>query len=175
MVNVLSYMRNALLRFFYVGTIVSMTSCGAGHSKIGSFPKEPPLGLYQVIERTCQYPPGSTDECQRVQYIELVRGTFYGVEENEAALVFWTQGNEPTYTAFKLRGRFINDREYLVSERPDLERETLLINGDSVSGYLFVKYRNPGIGSEATKNQYVLKRINRTPSLNKLLAYPESD
>jgi hypothetical protein len=163
------------LWFVYAAITALTGSCAGRQSLIKEVPKDPPIGLYQVIERTCQYLPGTSEECHRIQYVELVRGTFYGIGEKEIALVFWIQGGDPTYVAFKLRGHFIDDHTYLIDEVPSSKKEWFVIYEGSISEYSFIKTRNTSNNSEVDKTHLRLKRVSRTPELNRLLAYPTDD
>jgi len=62
------------------------------------------LGLYQVKSRTCEVPKRFTDDCEKVRFIELVKGQFYGVKNSEIALIIWRgdAGEELLYQAKKI-------------------------------------------------------------------------
>ena len=47
------------------------------------------IGLYKITETTCNVPESYKADCESVRFIELVKGKFYGVNDDEIAFVTW--------------------------------------------------------------------------------------
>lgn len=159
--------------WFYCCVFLSIASC-AGRQSVGpANPQKPSVGLYRITERSCEYSdPGVMEECSRTDYVELVKGTFYGIGENDTALVFWQRGAEPTYSASDLGGRFGKNDEYVIQDIPPSKKEWLVVKEGIVKEYNFFWIRKTVSKQEKDRTRFVLKRVVRTPELNKLLAYP---
>ncbi len=135
-----------------------------------------PLGLYQVVQRECAYPTGAPEDCTQTQYLELVKGLFEGVGEDETAFVTWlapSPSQEHTYVARDLReGRFASDGEFVL-EDDALGREWLLIRQGAVTDYYFLRHgRETPHGGMAGRTHLVLKPVQRHGELKRLLALP---
>ena len=102
-----------------------------------------PTGLYEVISRSCENPEGGPDDCSRLQFLELVNGTFCGVEPGQTAFILWFASEHVattyTYEVRPMRGHFDERGEYVVDEYPDA-REWLALPGAQIHEYAFTRW-----------------------------------
>lgn len=123
-----------------------------------SYHLENNIGLYQIVDKKCEVLPGAFNPCETTQYIEIVKGQFFGVKDREIALVFWTGDSkvdpELQYTAqlikdhtrAKLSGEIIwlNDdkttQEYLVLANHQLHRYVFKAMGKNKKVIRHIEY-----------------------------------
>jgi hypothetical protein len=135
-----------------------------------------PLGLYKVVDRECRYSAGVPEDCSRTQYIELVKGVFYGIGKSEIALVTWLAENpslQHEYAAQDIRrGLFVNAHEFVVQDDA-FGKEWFVIRNGSITDYFFVRHnrQNPH-GDLAGRTHLVLSKIPRGTKIDRLLPYP---
>lgn len=159
--------------------IIILLGCSNQMSISNRNAKSLPLGLYEVTEHECQYPVGVPEDCSQTQYIEIVKGVFYGIGRNETALVFWMAENSThrhEYTARDLRrGLFVNAYEFVV-EDDAFGKEWFVTRDGVITDYYFIRHnrQNPH-GNLAGRTHLVLHKIPREGKLNNLLPYPEGN
>ncbi len=59
------------------------------------------LGLYQVIESECELTKGLYNPCPETKFIELVKGTFSGIEPHEMAFVIWKASDDDSKAVYE--------------------------------------------------------------------------
>lgn len=156
--------------------VVILLGCANQMPNSDQSAKSLPLGLYEVIERECQYSSGVPEDCSRTQYIEIVKGVFYGIGKNETALVTWLAENsahQHEYSARDLRrGLFVNAHEFIV-EDDAFGKEWFVIRNGAITDYYFIRHnrQNPH-GDLAGRTHLVLRKIPRGVKINGLLPYP---
>jgi len=150
------------------------------HPQLAARPAQLREGIYQVVAQSCPISRGGRAECSTVQYIELVRGRFYGVPDNGLALVEWQAGahdaDEYTYQARPLRGHARDAREYVIDEVEDdlyRTREWFVVKDDIPTEY-YLEKRSANLESQAISSVHLkLAPVTRDARLRQKLPYPE--
>lgn len=136
------------------------------------------VGLFEVVSRECSNPSNAPQDCPQMQFLELTKGHFFGVDPNQTALVIWLasspEDTQFTYQARPLRGRFTSEDEYVVDESPK-GREWLSFGAGELKGYAYERYTNASHTSLEARVRLTLRPVPRTPALDQRLAYPEEE
>jgi hypothetical protein len=137
------------------------------------------LGLYKVTSRICENPRKLSHDCPDTQYIELLKGTFYGVSPEQTAFVVW-MASEPaaedyTYNAGPLRGHFVKPGEYVIYETPHSKAWITVSSAGVIREYWFVYFDSDARKKVLKRTQLTLMPVPRDDRLNRLLVYPEPD
>jgi hypothetical protein len=111
-----------------------------------------------------------------VQYVELVKGTFYGVPPDATALVVWLAAERAaedyTYDARQLRGRQVDAQTYTV-DRTELDEEWLRVEDGVLSEYGSERYRSAARSEVSARMKLKLHPVPRDRQLAQRLQYPE--
>ena len=114
-----------------------------------------------------------------IRYLELVRGRFHGVAQDELALVEWSavaaDATDYIYNARPLRGAMDGPRKYVIEELNDGQfavKDWVAIDDGVATSYQFEK-RSIADSSPASHVVLQLTPAARDEQLNRLLAYPE--
>ena len=137
------------------------------------------IDLYEVTERVCEVPDIAKDECNNTRFIELVKGQFFGVKNNEVAMVMWRgdEGEELLYQARKLDpitdDMIISGVSYISNK--ESEKETLSFSNGVVTRYKFeIMIAGKG-GEKSRKIDYKLKPAKRGLLPDYRMNYPGND
>jgi hypothetical protein len=151
------------------------SGCGSQQQVSHKSEDQPPVGLYEVTHRVCEKPPGDPSSCPITQYIELVRGNFYGIGPNETAFVLWLaterDSSNYTYEARPLRGARVAAEMYVIDEYPGV-KEWLTLEHGAIRGHSFLAYRAGSKDEVLVRSQLSLRAVSRTPEINQRLPYP---
>lgn len=143
------------------------------------------IGLYRIVDKNCQLKDDGHNPCEYTHYIELVKGHFYGIDDSELALVFWTgdltipeEKEDLTYTAIKISDHrtlpFSDNTIWLTNE--DIsnrsESEYFLVDGSRLTEFNYIHKTN---GQIRRKLHYKLERINNDRSIRYKLKYPNDN
>jgi len=157
-------------------TIAAFLALGCGAQQKGSRVSSMQLaeGMYRVEVRTCHGDEVEKATCDRIRYVEIVRGRFVGVGADELAIVQWSALDEDsgpfTYSARPLRGYAQNDL-YMIDEMnlPTREaREWLQVQDDRLIAYRFEKKSNGAL----VRFELSLSPVVRDAALAARLPYP---
>jgi hypothetical protein len=158
------------------GVIALLLGCAGQPSMHGNATAGLPLGLYAVTARSCENPGEMADDCPLIRYVELVKGTFFGVTPEQTALVLWLASGASnagfTYGAGPMRGHFVSREEYVVNEYPDA-REWLRLDRGAVLEYGLIIFRTAERKTVLKRTRLTLKRVERTPEINRQMPYPD--
>lgn len=169
-----------VLVLWLVGAAAACGGRGQGlSSKVGgTASKELSDGLFKVVSRECSNPSNAPQDCPRMQFLELTKGHFFGVQPDQTALVVWLASSPEdaqfTYQARALRGRFTSENEYVVDEDPR-SREWLVFGANGLQGYAYERFADASHGTLEARVRLTLRSLPRTPALGQRLAYPEGD
>lgn len=137
------------------------------------------IGLYEIIDRQCQVSAAAQDECNNTKFIELVKGQFYGIKNNETAIVMWRgdKGEELLYQARKIK--LLEDintasKEIVISSS-GTETESLKLVDGQVTEYL-IEFNHVGKNKIQTSNiRYTLNPVKRGLLPDYRMNYPGND
>jgi hypothetical protein len=136
-------------------------------------------GLYKVTNRICQNPRKLTDDCLDTQYIELVKGIFSGVSPEQTAFVVWLaskpEAEDYTYSARRLRGRFVKPDEYIIYETPNSKAWVMVSSAGVIREFLHVYFDSDARKKVLKRTQLTLTPVSRDDHINRLLVYPEPE
>jgi hypothetical protein len=137
------------------------------------------LGLYKVTSRKCQNPIKMSDDCPRTQYIELVKGTFYGVSPEQTAFVVWMASKpaaeDYTYNARPLEGRFVKPGEYVIDETPEFKEWFTVSSAGVIREHWFVYFDSAARKTVFKRTHLTLTPVSRDDQINRLMVYPEPE
>lgn len=163
-------------RVTLAGVIALLLGCAGQPRMHGSASEGLPLGLFAVTARSCENPGKMADDCPSVRYVELVKGTFFGVAPEQSALVLWLASGASnsgfTYGAGPLRGHFVSREEYVVNEYPDA-REWLRFDRGGVREYGLIIFRSAERKTVLKRTRLTLKGVERTPEIDRQMPYPD--
>lgn len=130
-----------------------------------------------MVERECDYPSGVPEDCSRTQYLELVKGVFYGIGKEETAFVTWLADNPDSQHGYVTRdlrrGFFLNAHEFVVKDDAS-SKEWFVFNGDTITDYYFIRHNREELyRNMAGKTHLTLEQVPRRDQMNRLLPYPE--
>jgi hypothetical protein len=170
-----SFNTNCFSLFVLLSTSLVLISC----SSIGVKRQYDYIGLYEIIERECEVAVAFLDDCKNTKFIELVKGQFSGVKNNETAIVFWRgdKSEELLYHARKIQQLLSvkNLRNNIIISNTDTESEFLKFDREGGAEYSLTINRQikgkPGL----TKIQYKLKPVKRGLLPEYRMNYPGSD
>jgi hypothetical protein len=160
---------------FLVGIVFALACAGRQHSEQTLSPRE---GVYAVVSRDCDGPVDENQDCDRVRFIELVRGKFHGVLNNQLAIVEWLGEKETgplIYQARPLRGRMTGADEYLIDAAKDDEseaRESFLLAGDVPKEYRCQRQETRAAARTTIRTSFRLALVARDAVLAKRAPYP---
>lgn len=123
------------------------------------------INLYEVTERVCDVEGVAKDQCNKTRFIELVKGQFFGVNNNEVALVMWRgdKGEELLYQARKLHpitdDMIISGVSYISNKKS--EEESLIFSNGVVTQYKFEIQSSGEEGEKVMNIHYRLKPVRR--------------
>ena len=160
-----------LIAIFFVYLL--LVSCARGHrADANNF-----MGLYQVAARDCNGLERYKADCNKIMFVELVKGQFFGVKDDEIALVFWSGdiGEELLYQARKI-DIDVNDgglRDKIIISETELEHEYLFTKRNDIVGYGLTLY-SPATGAEKPSAVYnfTLQPANRSALPSYRMNYP---
>lgn len=156
--------------------IYAMSACGGAAVTI---PIERPApealapGLYEVTDRSCDDSQDASSECALIQYVEVTKHHFEGDAHDSMALVLWLASTRDasnyTYEVRPLRGKMVNEREYVVDEA-DETREWLTTRAGVLREYGFLRF---GKQRQQTLVRMVLtlSAAARTPDVDRRLHF----
>lgn len=135
-----------------------------------------PLGLYQVVSRECVYALGAPEDCSRTRYLEFAQGVFRSLPATAPGMATWLADDPAGEHVFNIRdvsrGHFVAPGEYVIADGP-LGREWLTVQDGEIRTYHFVRHaRQTPQGEMAGHSLLGLRRVERTPALDRLLPYP---
>jgi hypothetical protein len=137
------------------------------------------IGLYEITDRQCQVLLVALGECKSTKFIELVRGQFYGIKNNETAIVMWRgdKGEELLYQARKINQ--FNDvkptSKKIIISADGAETESLILVDGIVIEYV-IKFNQAGKSKEQSAFiQYMLKPVKRGLLPDYRMNYPGND
>ena len=137
------------------------------------------INLYKVTERLCEVPDVAMEECNKTQFIELVKGQFFGVKNTDVALVMWRgdKGEELLYQARKLDpitdDMIISGVSYISNKTS--ENESLRFSNGVVTQYK-LEIMPPDKGSQKVRKiHYTLKPVKRGLLTDFRMNYPGND
>jgi hypothetical protein len=111
-----------------------------------------------------------------MQYIELAKGRFNGVAEGRTAFILWLApqraASRYTYQLWPLRGRIVDDREYVLAEYADSRKWLVLARG-LLREYGFIRFRSETPAEILVRTRLSLRLVARTPELDQRLPYSE--
>jgi hypothetical protein len=137
-----------------------------------------PLGLYKVVGRECSYAENAPEDCSWTQYIELVKGVFYGIGKDEVAFTTWlaeTPSEQHDYIARNIRhGSFVNANEFVIEDN-EHGKEWFIVENGVITEYYFVRHSWQVPRGTPGKTHLSLKSVQRNAELDRLLSYPPSE
>ena len=161
-----------------IGSFLAMQLLGCSSQRLAPEQKaeQLPLGLYKIIGRECAYQPGAPEDCSQSQYLELVKGVFYGIGNDEVALATWlaeSPTQEHGYIVRDLRGgKFVSANEFVIKDDV-IVKSWFVVDSGTITDYFFVrKARQTPHGEMAGKTHFTLSRTPRTAEIDRLLSYP---
>lgn len=137
------------------------------------------IGLYEITERQCNVPDNALDECTNTKFIELVKGQFYGIKNNETAIVMWrgNKGEELLYQARKIEQlsteKQLSDKIIISNTETDDERLNI-VNG-LVSEYSLKINKKSASDTKPTEIKYSLRPVKRGLLPEYRMNYPGND
>ncbi len=171
-----------ILSSFLLFTFI-LNGCSAYQNNTYNLDKH--IGLYRLTDKKCYQLEGEYNPCKADQYIELVRGHFYGIADSELALVFWRGDlNDPDvkhdllYSARKMSNHkqvpYSDNKVWLTKEAtPNLsESEYFLIHEKNLTEYSYIRKSN---GQLMRGIHYKLERVKNDSSIRYMLKYPGDD
>lgn len=133
-------------------------------------------GLYKVTSRVCQNPIKMSDDCPFTQYIELVKGIFYGVSPKQTAFVVWMASKpaaeDYTYNARPLRGHFVKPGEYVIDETSQDKEWFTVSSAGVIREHWFVYFDSDARKKVFKRTHLILTPVSRDARMNRLLVYP---
>lgn len=155
-------------RFCGLLLLTALASCSSRPSAI-----EEHIGLYAISESSCEVPQDAFDPCASTRYLEIVRGRFSGVQDDQLAYVFWSgePAQDPAlqYSATPIAeqaSRAISDDRFQLTDDADAQ-EYLLFSAGRLSGY----QASYAAGSRTIR--YELEAVRRSDLGNVRLVYPD--
>ena len=137
------------------------------------------IGLYEITDRQCQVSAAALDECNNTKFIELVKGQFYGIKNNEIAIVMWRgdKGEELLYQARKIKQ--LEDikaaSNKIVISNSDAETESLKLVDGQVAEYS-IEFSQVGKSKvQSAFIHYMLKPVKRGLLPDYRMNYPGDD
>jgi len=137
------------------------------------------IGLYEIIDRQCQVSAAALNECNNTKFIELVKGQFYGVKNNETAIVMWrgAKGEELLYQARKIKaleGLSPASKKIVIS-LDDSESESLKLIDGRVTEYSIKFSQSVKSKTQPAFIHYTLKPVKRGLLPDYRMNYPGND
>lgn len=112
-------------------------------------------GTYKVTERTCKGGEHQREACADIKFIEIVKGKFYKIKDDEYAFVLWSGDSDLDYSARKL-----NQKIESTSYPAEI---TIDSNGVYIEKLIFTS-RTEGryvSGKEADLSEFVFKKASK--------------
>lgn len=152
-------------RFCGLLLLTALASCSSRPSAI-----EEHIGLYAISESSCEVPQDAFDPCASTRYLEIVKGRFSGVQDDQLAYVFWS-GELPQlqYSATPIAeqaSRAISDDRFQLTDDADAQ-EYLLFSAGRLSGY------QASYAAGKRTIRYELEAVRRSDLGNVRLVYPD--
>ena len=137
------------------------------------------IGLYEITDRSCEVSESALDECNKTQFIELVKGQFFGIKNNEIALVMWRgdKGEELLYQARKLE-QLKSDMSLsgkIIISGAEGESESLELVDGQLLKYSLVINKMANKNAKQTSVKYTLKPVKRGLLPGYRMNYPAND
>jgi hypothetical protein len=124
------------------------------------------LGTYKVEGRTCRGSDVQVQTCQKIRLLELVKGNFYKISDNEVAFVIWSgdKNKDLLYSAKKYNAQLIvNSFPTLLPLSEDTNFiESITLNSEDTGVYRF------GSKSASDISELKFTRVNTGPVNTKL-------
>lgn len=165
-------------KLFYLITVVVITL--GSFSCTGKTVKQQYsyIGLYEIKTRQCHVPDISLDDCKKTKFIELVKGQFFGIKNNEVAVVMWRgdSGGELLYQARKIEqtsAAHLND-VITISNTGTVAESLKLVDG-VVSEYSLVISKTANSSTTTNNITYTLKPVKRGLLPEYRMNYPGND
>ncbi len=137
------------------------------------------IGLYEITDRQCQVSAAALNECNNTQFIELVKGQFYGIKNNETAIVMWRgkKGEELLYQARKIKqfdGINPTGKKIIISSSAS-EIESLKLLDGLVAEYSIKFTQVVKSKTQPAYIHYTLKSVKRGLLPDYRMNYPGND
>lgn len=71
--------------FYSVFFLLGVVSCSSNNDDIESY-----IGLYRIVESSCELENEAYDPCKYTHFFEIVKGQFIGIGNDELGYVFWS-------------------------------------------------------------------------------------
>lgn len=135
------------------------------------------IGLYQVDTRVCEVPERYKNDCQATKFIELVKGQFYGVKNNEIAFVNWQDDNseELSYQARNIsnKNKLIDDQSIIIISKNETDNEYLKVEQGYVVEYVLSISESTKDAEKSTREyKYTLSPVIRSEIPEYRMNYP---
>ena len=150
-------MKNKTLFFFL---FLLLSSCASNPETVDA------LGVYSVVERLCSGTKTVRDSCNKIVFVELVKGRFHGVSASDTAFVTWSGEEDLDYHARKV------DRSIVIHEFPfvlEISR-----NLDFIESFRLLSnhYGLYSYGNKGTLSKLSLRRASRQELNQYSKSYP---
>lgn len=150
--------------------LTALASCSSQPATI-----EDHIGLYAISESSCEVPRDAFDPCASTHFLEIVRGRFSGVQDDQLAYVFWSgePAQDPAlqYSATPIAEQasraICKDRLQLTDDAD--AQEYLLFTRGRLTGY----HASYAAGSRTIR--YELEAVRRSDLQMIRLDYPSAD
>jgi len=135
------------------------------------------IGLYQVDNRICEVPEQYKNDCQSTKFIELVKGQFYGVKNNEIAFVNWQDDNteELSYQARNItkKNKSFDPQSIIVISKTETDNEYLKVENGYVVEYVLSISKPTKDAEKITREyKYTLSPVIRSEIPDYRMNYP---
>lgn len=157
-------------RFCGLLLLTALASCSSRPSVIDDH-----LGLYAISESSCEVPQDAFDPCASTRYLEIVRGRFSGVQDDQLAYVFWS-GEPAQDPALQYSATPIAEQ---ASRAISKDRFQLTDDADAQEYLLFTRGRlteyHASYAASGRTIHYKLEALRRSDLQMIRLDYPSAD
>ena len=133
------------------------------------------IGLYKATETTCNVPEFYKADCESVRFIELVKGQFYGVNDDEIAFVTW-QGDLAGELLYLARKTPLANIKNFTGAQLGLENENSTTEYFEIRNNKIVTYHYASSANDDETGKhyrYQLQLINRSAVTEYQMDYPD--
>lgn len=109
--------------FYSAFFLLSAVSCSSQNDDI-----ENHIGLYKVVESSCELEVEAYDPCKYTHFFEIVKGQFIGIGNNEIGYVFWSGDPKidpelqyTSHTISNFQSQKVKDNRYYLDDSEDSE------------------------------------------------------
>jgi hypothetical protein len=156
--------------FYTALLLLSVVSCSSHNEDIEHY-----IGLYRVVESSCELEEDAYDPCKYTHFFEIVKGQFIGIGNNEIGYVFWSGDPkidpELQYSAHTIRNpqsQVIADNRYYLDNSET--SEYLVFSSGVLTAYHAI-YETTDKSSQR-KISYKFKEVKRGSLPSYRLNYP---